>query len=55
MCGAGTTLKVALLHHRFYLGFEVHRPYCDLAERRLRDAEGLHRAQLAEVFRSRTA
>jgi site-specific DNA-methyltransferase (adenine-specific) len=51
MCGAGTTLKAALLLDRFYLGFEIYAPYCEIAERRLRDAERLHRGRLAAAFR----
>lgn len=44
--GSGTTAKMALLHHRRYLGFEVHRPYFQLAVRRIRDAHAEYRRQL---------
>lgn len=44
--GSGTTAKMALLHHRRYLGFEVHRPYFQLAVRRMRDAQAEYRRQL---------
>jgi len=35
--GAGTTLKMALLNHRRYLGFEINPKYVRIAERRLRE------------------
>lgn len=35
MAGAATTLKMAMLEGRHYLGFEIHRPYCELGWRRL--------------------
>ena len=37
--GAGTTLKMALLNHRRYLGFEINPKYVQIAQRRLREAE----------------
>lgn len=37
--GAGTTLKMARLNFRRYLGFEANREYVEIARRRLRDAE----------------
>jgi len=40
--GTGTTLKMALLNNRAYLGFEIHQPYVDLAQERLRKAKKLY-------------
>lgn len=37
--GAGTVLKMAMLNHRPYLGFEINPKYVEIAQRRLRDAE----------------
>jgi site-specific DNA-methyltransferase (adenine-specific) len=45
-CGSGTTCKMALLNHRHYLGFEVHRPYSRLAVRRMHDAHTEYRNRL---------
>lgn len=45
-CGAATTCKMALLGHRRYLGFEVHEPYYELAQRRMRDAQAEYRRRL---------
>jgi len=36
MCGSGTTLKMALLNHRRFLGFEIHEPYVEIARKRVR-------------------
>ena len=33
MCGSGTTLKMAILNHRKFLGFEIHEPYVAIARR----------------------
>jgi hypothetical protein len=44
--GSGTTSKMALLGHRRYLGFEVHRPYYRLAVRRMHDAHAEYRRRL---------
>ena len=38
--GAGTTAKMALLSHRRYLSMEAHRPYHDLAVRRIGRGSG---------------
>ena len=38
--GSGTTLKMAMLNHRRYLGFEVNPKYVKSARRRLHEAEG---------------
>lgn len=35
MAGAGTTCKMAMLEGRYYLGYEIHRPYCELGWARL--------------------
>jgi site-specific DNA-methyltransferase (adenine-specific) len=37
--GAGTTLKMAMLNYRRYLGFEVNPKYVKIAKRRLLEAE----------------
>lgn len=37
--GAGTVLKMALLNHRRYLGFEINPKYVEIARRRLKEAE----------------
>lgn len=44
--GAGTTAKMALLSHRRYLSMEAHRPYHDLAVRRLAEAQETYRRVL---------
>jgi len=44
--GAGTTAKMALLNHRRYLGFEVHKPYFEIAQRRLAEARLKYRSIL---------
>ncbi len=36
--GSGTTAKMAALHGRKYLGFDIEKKWCDLAERRVREA-----------------
>ena len=36
--GAGTTAVAASLRNRKYLGFELSKPYCELAERRIQEA-----------------
>jgi site-specific DNA-methyltransferase (adenine-specific) len=46
MAGAGTTCKMALLNHRRYLGFEVYKPYYELALRRMREAQEEYRRRL---------
>jgi site-specific DNA-methyltransferase (adenine-specific) len=46
--GSGTTAKMALLSDRRYLGFEVHEPYFEIAERRLADARAAYRRRLDE-------
>ena len=34
-CGAGTTLKMALLHGRNFIGVDISQKYCDIAMKRL--------------------
>lgn len=41
--GAGTTLKMALLNHRQYLGFEVNPEYVEIAKGRLNEAKEFQR------------
>lgn len=36
--GVATTCKAALLNHRNYIGFEIHQPYFDIAQRRMQQA-----------------
>ncbi|NQU26321.1 MAG: site-specific DNA-methyltransferase [Candidatus Nealsonbacteria bacterium] len=50
MCGGGTTTKMALVNHRRYLGFEVHEPYVEIAQKRMRLAHEQHRRDLDEYF-----
>ena len=35
MCGSGTTLKMAKLSNRKYIGIEVSEEYCEIAEKRI--------------------
>ncbi len=37
--GSGTTAKMAKLNNRNYIGFEISKDYCDLAEKRIYDQE----------------
>lgn len=37
--GSGTTAKMAKLNNRNYIGFEISKDYCDLAEKRIHDQE----------------
>jgi site-specific DNA-methyltransferase (adenine-specific) len=46
MMGSATTCKMALLNQRHYLGFEIHEPYFDLAERRMREHHAKYRDDL---------
>ena len=50
MCGAATTLKMALLNNRRFLGFEIHETYYRLAQKRLSVAKEEHRRRLDEVL-----
>jgi site-specific DNA-methyltransferase (adenine-specific) len=50
MAGAGTTLKMAVLNSRRYLGMEIHEPYCDVARRRVGEARQEHRRRLDEFL-----
>ena len=47
MAGAATTLKMALLNTRAFLGFEVNEQYVQIAKRRLQDAEEYQRQMRA--------
>ena len=33
--GSGTTAKIALLTNRYFVGFEINKEYCDIAEKRI--------------------
>ena len=46
MAGSGTSLKVALLNHRLFLGMEVHKPYWKEAVDRLATYEEEYKKQL---------
>lgn len=48
MCGAATTLKMALLNKRRFLGFEIHEAYYEMAQKRLSVAKQEHRRRLDE-------
>jgi len=50
MMGAGTTCKMALLNSRRFFGTEIHRPYYELAVKRMRVAEAEHRRRLDESW-----
>ena len=36
--GSGTTAKMALLNNRSYIGFELSKDYCEIAEKRIKEA-----------------
>lgn len=36
--GSGTTAKMAILNNRNYIGFEISREYCEIAEKRIEEA-----------------
>lgn len=38
--GSGTTAKMALLNNRKYIGFEISSEYCEIAEKRIKEAKG---------------
>jgi len=46
MAGSGTSLKMALLNHRSYLGMEVHKPYWKEAVERLAEVEEQYKKRL---------
>lgn len=35
MCGSGTTLKMAKVNYRYYIGFDIGKKYCEIAKERL--------------------
>jgi site-specific DNA-methyltransferase (adenine-specific) len=35
MCGSGTTCKMSLINNRKYIGIDISKEYCNLAEKRL--------------------
>jgi len=37
--GSGTTAKMAYINRRNYIGFEISQAYCDIAEKRIADAQ----------------
>lgn len=37
MCGSGTTLKMAILNNRKYIGSEISQEYCGIAEERIKN------------------
>lgn len=39
-CGSGTTLKMAYLMNRKYIGIDISEKYCELSRKRLRDNQG---------------
>lgn len=39
LMGSGTTAKMAILNNRNYIGFEISKEYCDIAETRLKKIE----------------
>jgi len=36
MCGSGTTCKMAMLNNRNFIGIEISKEYCNIAEDRLK-------------------
>ena len=38
--GSGTTAKMAMLNNRQYIGFELSKEYCEIAEKRIAEAKG---------------
>jgi site-specific DNA-methyltransferase (adenine-specific) len=38
--GSGTTAKMALLNNRKYIGFEISKEYCEIAEQRIAEVKG---------------
>lgn len=38
--GSGTTAKMAMLNNRNYIGFEISKEYCDIAQKRIEEAKG---------------
>lgn len=38
--GSGTTAKMAMLNNRNYIGFEISKEYCDIAEERIKNIKG---------------
>lgn len=50
MAGAATTLKLALLNNRRFLGFEIHEAYYKVARHRLSMAKEEHRRRLDEAL-----
>ena len=39
--GSGTTAKMAIANNRNYIGFELSKEYCGIAERRIKDLQGV--------------
>ena len=39
MCGSGTTCKMALLNKRKFIGFDISKDYCTIAEQRIKETE----------------
>ena len=37
MCGSGTTLKMAKLNNRKFIGIEISKDYCKIAEARIKN------------------
>lgn len=47
--GGGTALKMAVLNHRRYLGFEINPKYVQIARRRVKEAEAKLASELEEL------
>ena len=39
LCGSGTTCKMALLNKRKFIGFDISKDYCTIAEQRIKETE----------------
>ena len=55
MAGSGTTLKMALLNDRKFLGMEIHQPYHEIAVKRLELARQQHKQKLDDFLWGCTA
>ncbi len=51
MCGSGTTCKMALLNDRRYMGMEIHKPYWEIAVKRMDLGRKQHRQKLDDFLR----
>lgn len=43
MCGSGTTLKMAKMNNRNFLGFDISQEYCDIANERVNNYQTIYK------------